>query len=238
MEDVMTQDTALTLKKRYEKGENITKKEATEMLDESILINKLLVDPKQKPDTFVGVRAHEWRLLELSEIPFTYILAKVQKWLELLINKTSILEGYSLTNNRDGLLACHNAMITTILLRMGFDNRDRIEAGINWILNYQSVERGMACKWTGTDLFTKFGGCMKETPCYYGVVKSMIALTEFKKRFGGYQELDKKLTQGLEYILSHNVFKRHTTGKPIQSSIIENLPLSIQIQYHRNSIFA
>ncbi len=80
----MADDSALMLKKRFEGNENITKKQAKKMLLESELINKLLIDPKQRPDTFVGVRAFEWRLLELTEIPFTYLLGKVQKWLDLL----------------------------------------------------------------------------------------------------------------------------------------------------------
>jgi len=218
----MVQDSALTLKKACEKSERVSIKEAKEMLAQSELIEKLLTDPKQKPNTFVGLRAYEWRLLELSEIPFTHTLEKVQKWLELLVDKSYISEGFSLTGDKDGVLACHNAMITTILIKMEYDNKDKIDAGIYWILNYQSVERGKECTWTGKDLFTRLGGCMKKIPCFYGVVKSMIVLTEYKKRFGGSKKLDNKLNQGLEYILKHKVFKRLSTGKPIEPSIIEN----------------
>jgi hypothetical protein len=218
----MAQDSALILKKAHEKGDCIRAREAKVMLSQSELISRLLANPKQRPDTFGGLRAHEWRLLELSEIPFTHTLEKVQRWLELLIGKSYILEGFSLTGDKDGLLACHNAMITTILMKMEYGGRDKIEAGINWILNYQSVERGKECKWTGTDLFTKWGGCMKKTPCFYGVVKSMITLTEYKKRFGGSKKLDNKLNQGLEYILMHKVFKRLSSDKPIEPSMIEN----------------
>ncbi len=218
----MAEDPALMLKKRFDSGEKITKKQARKMLLESELINKLLVDPKQRPDTFVGARAYEWRLLELTEIPYTYLLEKVQKWLDLLQEKTSIPEGFSLTGEQEGLLACHNSMITTILIKMECDAKERIDSGVKWILSYQSVERNKECNWTGADLFTKFGGCMKKNPCYYGVVKSMITLTEFKNRYGSSKKLDDKLNKGLEYILSHNVFKRLSSGKPIEPSIIEN----------------
>ena len=50
---------------------NISIKEAQQMLNQSELVGKLIVTPKQRPHTFVGLRAHEWRLLELSEISFT-----------------------------------------------------------------------------------------------------------------------------------------------------------------------
>lgn len=90
----MAEDPALILKKRFEGGEKMTKKQAKKMLRESELINKLLVDPKQSPDTFVGVRAYEWRLLELTEIPYTYLLEKVQKWLDLLQKKPAFLKAF------------------------------------------------------------------------------------------------------------------------------------------------
>ncbi|MHA2100489.1 MAG: hypothetical protein ACW99A_17580, partial [Candidatus Kariarchaeaceae archaeon] len=218
----MIEDSALTLKKAYEKGENMPIKEAQKMFEQSELINNLLTTPKQRPSTFVGLRAHEWRLLELSEIPLTYNLKKVQSWIELLVDKTYISEGFSLTGDIDGVLACHNALITTILIKMENEDKDTIDTGINWILNFQSVERGKECKWPGKDLYTRFGGCMKRIPCFYGVVKSMIALTEYKKRFGGSVRLDNTLNQGLEYILKHEVYKKLSTGKPIEDSIILN----------------
>ncbi|MEE9378316.1 MAG: hypothetical protein V3V33_09805 [Candidatus Lokiarchaeia archaeon] len=64
----MNEDSALSLKKAYDKGENITIKEAQNMLDQSELINKLLETPKRSPNTFVGIRAYEWRYL----LHFTY----------------------------------------------------------------------------------------------------------------------------------------------------------------------
>ncbi|MFX1574503.1 MAG: hypothetical protein ACFFB0_17315 [Promethearchaeota archaeon] len=218
----MNEDSALTLKKAYENGETITLNEAQKMLEQSELVEKLLEPPKRSPETFVGIRAYEWRLLELSEIPFTNTLGKVQNWIELLVDKSYIKEGFSLEGNVDNLLACHNAMITNILLRMEYEDKEKIDAGIDWILKYQSVERGKECNWPGKDLYTRFGGCMRKTPCYYSVVKSMVTLTEYKKRFGESKELNNKLKQGLEYILQHRVFKKLSTDKPIEDSIILN----------------
>ncbi|MFX1489673.1 MAG: hypothetical protein ACFFBI_11025 [Promethearchaeota archaeon] len=218
----MNEDSALTLKKIYDKGEEITVKKAQKMLDQSELIKRLLETPKRSPDTFVGIRGYEWRLLELSEIPFAGTLKKVQDWLKLLVNKSYIKEGFSLEGNKDNLLGCHNAMITKILTKMEYGEKEKIDAGIDWILKYQSVERGIECNWPGKDLYTRFGGCMKKVPCYYGVIKSMITLTEYKKRFGSSKSLDEKLNQGLEYILKHRVFKKLSSEDPIEDSIILN----------------
>ncbi|MFW9877974.1 MAG: hypothetical protein ACFFG0_33240 [Candidatus Thorarchaeota archaeon] len=49
---------------------------------------------------------------------------------------------------------------------------------------------------------------MKIIPYYYGIVKSMIILTEYKKHFEASDELNSKLNQGLEYILQHQVYKK------------------------------
>jgi hypothetical protein len=229
----MIEDSALTLKKSYDKGDNITIDKAQKMLEQSELLNKLLTTPERAPTTFVGLRNYLWRLLEISEIPFTHTLNKVQEWVELLVNKSFIGDGFALEGKQDHLLACHNALITTILLKMRYDGKVKIDSGINWILEYQSVERGIESKWPGKDLYTRFGGCMKTVPCYYGIVKSMIALTEYKKRFESSKELDEKLSQGLEYILKHQVFKKLSTNEPIEDSIILNF---YPYTYKSNSI--
>jgi len=216
------EDTALTLRRAYDKGDLIDNDTVKTLLLQSELVSRLLVEPKCRPELFIGIRAYEWRLIELSEIPFVASLEKVQNWIALLVDKTYTPEGFSLTGNRNGVLACHNAMITTLLLKTGYAEKEKIESGINWIVNYQSTERGIECEWSGRDLNVRFGGCMKKTPCFYGVVKSMIALTEYKKRFETSAEIDQKLQQGLKYILQHKLFKRLSTGLPIENSIVKN----------------
>jgi len=218
----MNEDSALSLKKAYDRGESLTMEKAQEILKQSELMGMLLKTPERSPNTFVGLRAYLWRLLELSEIPFTNTLEKVQKWIELLVDKSYIGEGFALEGKKDNLLACHNALITTILIKMENDDKEKIDAGINWILEYQLVERGKERKWSGSDLYTRFGGCMKSTPCYYGIIKSMIALTEYKRRFETSKNLDDTLKQGLKYILNHKLYKRLSMDKPIEDSIILN----------------
>jgi len=70
-------------------------------------------------------------------------------------------------------------MITSVMLRMDYSNPDRIEQGIKWIINYQNVEGCAPNKCKGSWIL-KYGGCMKATPSYIGVVKAMIALSDYK----------------------------------------------------------
>jgi hypothetical protein len=216
------EDSALILKQKYDRGENIPLQQVQELLNQSVLVTRLLETPNRPPNTFVGLRNYMWRLLELSEIPYTHTIGKVQEWLKLLVEKAYIPEGFTLEGKKDNLLACHSAMITTILIRMEYEDREKINAGIDWILKYQSVERGKECIWEGKDLYTRFGGCMKKVPCFYGIVKSMKGLSEYNKFYGGSEKLMGKLNQGLEYILEHDVYKKLSNGKPIEDSIIQN----------------
>ena len=216
------EDPALILKKKYDKGEKVSPKEVQELLNQSELITKLLETPTRAPITFVGLRNYMWRLMELSEIPFTYTLRRVQEWVNMLVEKSYIPEGFTLEGKRENLVACHSAMMTTILIRMDYEDMEKINAGINWIIKYQSVERGKECFWKGKDLYTRFGGCMKKVPCFYGVVKSIKALSEYNKHYGGSEKLMSKLNQGLEYILEHEGYKKLSNGKPIEDSIIQN----------------
>ncbi|WP_457559605.1 hypothetical protein [Candidatus Harpocratesius sp.] len=215
-------DPALILKEKVQLQESLSDHEIQAFLTKSPLITQLLTDPKWGPEKFVGLRAIEWRLLELSEIPHTYTMKKVKQWMELLVKYTKIDDGFSLRGTANTVLACHNAMITTILIRLRFQNHHAIEQGIDWIIKYQSTARDQECAWEGTDLYTKYGGCMKKTPCYDGVVKSMVALSEYCQNFGGSKRIKEKLRTGLEYILQHQVFKRFSTNQPIEDSIILN----------------
>lgn len=62
---------------------------------------------------------------------------------------------------------------------------------------------------------------MKKTPCYIGLVKSMIALSSYRKSSLYIENpiLEDKLKIGLEYILSHEVFIRQHTDQPITKDI-------------------
>lgn len=214
-------DWALEMKKSVERGEKISFSQIQDMLVASDLVKELTF-PVKEPKSFHSLRGLEWRLIELSEIPYTYTIPQVQEWLSILVKNTYTGNAFSLRNGDDGVLACHVAMITTLLMKLEYEDNKKIKTGIDWILKHQSVNRDKVCSWKGKDLYEKFGGCMRKTPCFYGVVKSMITLTEYKNRFDTSEEIDEKLANGLEYILSHEVYKTLSSKTPIEPSIIQN----------------
>lgn len=212
---------ALALRRRVDGGEQLSEKEARHWLDQSILVAALLTPPKGRPDTFAGLRAYEWRLLELCEIPYSYLLPTVQQWLALLIEKTAIPEGFSLTKSVDGVLGCHTSLLTRIMICHRAE-KELVDRGIGWLLEYQMLRKGEPCSWQGKDLYSRWGGCMKSTPCYYGVVKAMVTLQCYQERFGPDAAVQEKLDQGIEVMLEHFLFQRLSTGEPIEPSILEN----------------
>ncbi len=207
-------DTAFLLKQKYDAGEIQSFSQASKFLDISELLNVLLSENNFETIELLN------RLIEIAEIPFTSEIHKVKEWVEKLVKMSFCDFGFSYTGKHDNILACYNAMITSILVKSSYPDKSKIEKGIEWILKYQNLERGEENKWKGSSML-KYGGCMKNTPCYIGVVKSVIALSDYNKScdYPSKIGVSKKLKTGLEYILDHNLYLRKSNNKPITSYI-------------------
>jgi hypothetical protein len=207
-------DKALELKMKFESKEIKTTQEAELYLKESDLYNRLLTDFD------FSVLNLLWRLTQLSEIPISGYNSQVIEWINKLVEATFTGNGFSLNGKNDYLLACYNGMITSILIKLNYPDTEKIACGINWIIDYQNIKRGEKCDWEGTGL-KKYGGCMKSTPCYIGLVKSMIALSDYKhsEYYQSNSKLESKLNDGLNYILNQKVFLRLSDSKPITREI-------------------
>ncbi len=221
-------DAALILKQKVDAGEISGFNQASSYLEQSRVVKALLADFDFDVLNLLN------RLTEISEIPFAHGLEKVQKWLNKLGELAFCEDGFSFSGKSDDMLSCYNSMIVSILLRMNYPLKERIKKGIDWILDYQNLERGAENKWTGSRIF-KYGGCMRSTPCYIGIVKAMIALTDFKKRADYVLDanIEKKLEKGLAYILDHQIYLRHSKGQPITADILK---LTYPFSYKTNVI--
>lgn len=207
-------DTALILKQKVDSGEIKDFSQASDYHDKSEIVKDLLTDFD------IDILNLLNRLIEITEIPFAYRLEKVQRWINKLADLSFCNDGFSITGKSDDILSCYNSMITSILIRMNYSDKSRIDKGIEWIINYQNVERGVKNNWNGSRIL-KYGGCMKSTPCYIGIVKAMIALSDYKKYsdYNANAKIENKLSQGLNYILDHQIYFRQSNGKPITKDI-------------------
>lgn len=188
-------DTALILKQKVDSGEIKDFDQASDYLNKSEIVKDLLSDFDFDILNLLN------RLTEISEIPFTNRLDRVKKWIYKLADLSFCEDGFSITGKSDDILSCYNSMITSILIRMDYSDKNRIDRGIDWILKYQNLERGVKNNWTGSRLL-KYGGCMKTTPCYIGIVKAMITLTDFKKHadYNTNDNIENKLETGLDFL--------------------------------------
>ncbi len=221
-------DTANILKQKVDSGEITDLSQARAYLDRSEILKRLLSDF----DMDVLNILH--RLNQIAEIPFAHKQERVQIWLYILADRSFCGDGFSITGEKDDLLSCYNSMITSVLIRMDYTEKFRIDSGVEWILQYQHVERGLENRWPGSRIL-KYGGCMKSTPCYIGLVKSMIALSDYKKKWKDEfsKQMEAKLAKGLDYILDHQVYIRKSDEQPITRDIAK---LTYPFSYKTNVV--
>jgi len=220
-------DSALLLKQKFDCGEINSYKQASNLLDNSLILKELLNNFDFNILNLLN------RLVEISEIPFVHHLEKVKKWRTKLADLSFCNPGFSITGQEDDILSCYNSMIISVLIRLKYEDFSRIEKGIEWILNYQNIERGAANKWTGSRLL-KYGGCLKLTPCYIGIIKAMIALTDYKRHSNSINyEIENKLNSGLQYILEHQLYIRQSSESPVTKDITK---LTFPFSYKTNII--
>lgn len=206
-------DAALILKERLIQEPELSFDEAQRFLQSSKIFDLLLQD--FEPLTLNLL----WRLTQLAEIPFAYKFQQVSNWLNQLKENTFTGNGFSLKGTNDYLLPCYNGMITSLLIRLKSSSHSKIEKGIEWIIKYQNFERNKLCKWEGSGV-KKYGGCFKATPCYIGIIKSTIALSDYKININHTDiAVNSKLDKGLDYILNQQVFLRLSDNKPITKDI-------------------
>ncbi len=219
-------DSALKLKIAFGKGEITTYQEALPFIKESLIVQELL-----KGGDFDALALIN-RLIQFSEIPFSGEIPQVKIWVCELVAATGFGQGYSYSGNANELLVCYNAMITSVLIKLQYADKQTIENGVAWILKYQNMSRGLENMWHGKSVL-KYGGCMKRTPCYIGLVKSTIALSNFKQseNYQFDEQLETKLADGLQYILNQQLYLSLSEQKPITKYITK---LSYPFSYKTN----
>ncbi len=221
-------DAALALKRKVDSGEIAQYDDARPWLERSRIVRALLADFPF--DVLNAVN----RLTEIAEIPFAGAIEKVQRWVSELADRAACPDGFSLTGKSDDMLSCYNAMIASVLIRLDYPDRERIRNGIEWILKHQNTRRGAENTWPGSRAL-KYGGCLQATPCYLGVAKSMVALSDFKRgpNYLPDARLEAKLESGLEYMLSHQLYLRLSDGLAITADISK---LSYPFSYKTNVV--
>jgi len=217
-------DTALELRITFDNGKIKNYEQAHELLEESELVHELTSSFERKPLYAV------WRVIALSEIPFTSSLNYTKEVIEYIVDNLATQNGFSLTGKETDILPCYNAMLIEAFSKLGHAKLPAVQKAVNWIKKYQPFERGITNYWAGAGV-KKHGGCYKTTPCYIGVAKSVKALIAYNTATN-YQdtEIIFLITKGMNYILKHELYKRLTNKEPINNHILDlAFPASYQL---------
>ena len=218
-------DTALALRIKTDHGLAMSTNDALPMLAKSELVKRLTSDLDDTPLFYV------WRIIALSEIPFAQHLDYTRKLIDKVLQSFSTPFGFSLSGKEKDFLPCYNAMLVAAMCRLGQAQAEPVVNGIEWINTHQPMERGSEVSLPAVT-FDRYGGCFKNTPCYIGVAKSAFALFEYWTSTGA-THVEPKLTQGIEYLLEHQLVKRKSEDAPITRHIMD---ISFPESYHLNIV--
>lgn len=218
-------DTALQLRQQFDAGQPLTSDQISAALTESDLVRNLT--DRFEPSPLFAV----WRLLALAEIPGANELDYTRRLADWAMINLATDQGFSIMGGADALLPCYNAMLVAALSRLGYANHPAVQAGVNWIVTYQPFDRQTRSTWTGKGV-KKYGGCLKSTPCYIGLAKSVKALLAFRRsNTASTPTMDACIAAGVETILQHRLLYRLSQDTPITPHILD---ISFPESYHLN----
>jgi hypothetical protein len=185
------------------------------LLAQSALVQKFTSDFIEEPLFAV------FRIMGLCEIPYAEKLPYTQMLIDYINQTIATDEGFSCLGGVKELVPCYNAMLLEAYSRLGLAASAPAQAALRWIKQFQLFERNQATTWP-FDGVCKHGGCLGAVPCYIGIgktVRALIAYSEYSERED--METEKLISQGVEYMLRHNMYQRLSTGKPISAHIID-----------------
>lgn len=121
-------------------------------------------------------------------------------------------------------------MLVEAFSKLGYAQSESVQNALNWIKKYQPFERNSSSGWSGKGVL-KYGGCLKSTPCFIGIAKTVKALVSYNLAT---QEADHQVTEliakGMDYILKHELYQRLSTHTPINNHILDfAFPASYQL---------
>jgi hypothetical protein len=208
-------DAGLTLKMNVENGEEMSEEAILQLLSTSELVQSLTQD-FSKSSLFPI-----WRIFALAEIPFAERLNYTQNLLDYIQKTYATSEGFSITGKSEDLLPCYNAMLIEAFSKLGQADLPLVKTAVDWVLNYQVFGRNEQTSWQGKGI-KKYGGCMKSTPCFIGIAKTVKALIYYSSVSTTKDvRVLEAINKGTEYLLQHNLFQRLSNKEPINNHILD-----------------
>ena len=208
-------DQALILRIKTDQGEAI--KDPLTCLNQSEIIKKYVELSDLKPLGKI------FALVGLSEIPYAEILPVTQELIAFTNQYLATPEGFAFTGKLEEIVPCYNALLFEAYCRLGLGNSEEAQNALNWIKRYQVFDREQKTTWPHKGI-CKFGGCMKNVPCFIGIGKTVRALLTYQEIVDSADnQVDEMIQQGVDYMLQHQMFRRLSNKQPISPHITESM---------------
>ena len=161
-----------------------------------------------------------WQLIILAEHGADGTDSRVKKACEFLLENSQHHEshGFSIAKaektgggRQSGVIPCLTGNIVWSLIRLGYLDDPRVQAGINWITTFQRFDDGEGALkgWP----YDKYEMCFGKHSCHMGAAKALKALAEIlpEKRD---TKTEATIKVGAEYFLKHQIYKKsHNLAK-------------------------
>lgn len=189
---------------------------------ETGVIGKILA--KQNPDGSWGepgmfyrskYKGTVWQLIVLAQLGADGRDERVRRACRsiLAVSQERASGGFSVDTSRKGggglpsmVVPCLTGNMVWSLIRLGWLDDPRVQAGIDWITRYQRFDDGDGPATPGPP-YERWTTCWGRHVCHMGAVKALKALAAIPKSRRP-ADVRRTIETGVEYLLIHRVFKR------------------------------
>lgn len=157
-----------------------------------------------------------WQLIILAEHAADPSDPRIKKACEFILKNSQHPEGHGFSmataakiggGRQSEVIPCLTGNMVWSLIRLGFLDDSRVQAGINWINTYQRFDdadgQGAPKGWP----YDKLVMCFGKHTCHMGAAKALKALSEIPE-----EKRDTKtkaaIQTGAEYFLRHHIYKK------------------------------
>lgn len=160
-------------------------------------------------------RGTVWQLILLAELGADGEDPRIRKACEFILENSQDGESHGFAVNRSGKTSCgrHSEVIPCLtgnmlwsLIRLGYLEDPRVQAGIEWICKYQRCDDGESEPPQGWP-YDRFEVCFGKHSCHMGVIKSLKALSAIPADRRK-EKVNRKIESLAEYFLAHRIYKR------------------------------
>lgn len=164
---------------------------------------------------FEKMKGTAWRWLLLHKLGLDPMHPQMLATARFILDIASVESGGFASHVNADPVPCYNGRLLWAFMRSGLGEDPRVQAGVQWVLDnmwYADGDETVACP---------DDGCWGRHTCYRGVVPIVKALVDLPEQYRN-ENTDLALQEGLEFILTHHVYKRsHQLDKVMNAKLTQ-----------------